>query len=90
MTWSSPVIKIKAARRKHQCDWCSEDIMPTMPYHKWVFKKEGLLQTCKVHPECDEAILDYQDVCAGEEWLQHHNNRGCSCFKDPDCDNCYG
>ncbi len=46
-------------RKTHRCVWCGETIEAgkTVPFCKYVF--EGRIQSDYYHPECWQAMLDY-------------------------------
>lgn len=47
---------IKAAKKKHRCDWCGERINEGTDYYRWRHFDGGDAGTCKIHPECYSAL----------------------------------
>lgn len=88
----SPTVHIRAARKRHRCDWCDTIIEAGRPYAKYRIYWDGDdASTIKMHPECLEAC----DESAREEgcpieFSPGANPRGCWCEKDPGCSRCGG
>ena len=53
------------ARKRYRCDWCWEWIEKGDAYVRTSGVNDGEMQTCKFHPECDEA-------CTKEAKLEGH------------------
>jgi hypothetical protein len=47
---------IRAARAAHHCSWCGERINAGETYKRWRFFHNGDAGTCKMHPECFDAM----------------------------------
>lgn len=45
------------ARRLHRCEWCWQFITPGEQYKRYRHFSDGDAGTCKMHPECCEAML---------------------------------
>lgn len=68
---------IKAARKAHRCSWCGERINPGETYKRWRFFHNGDAGTCKMHPECFDAMEDERRFEGGGyfEWMEGDNER---------------
>ena len=55
----------RKARKKHNCVWCNEYILPGEKYLDRRYVMDGDLVWDKVHPECQEAMhkSDLYDDC---------------------------
>jgi len=67
---------LRAARKKHQCDWCRETIEPKIRYFFWVGTVEGDFNFTKMHEECDKAYKEYVDIYDYDCLLPDNQPRG--------------
>lgn len=54
----------QVARKRHQCTWCYEQILPGEKYVRWVTFDDAAF-TSKMHPECEESANAGNE---GYEW----------------------
>lgn len=81
---------IKAARKRHRCDWCGERIEIGDPYTRYRWFDSGDAGTVRMHPECNAAMNDEITLQGGGsiEFAPGDFPRGCNCDFDPDCLKC--
>jgi hypothetical protein len=80
---------IKAARKKHICDWCGTRIGVGEPYTRYRWFDHGDAGTTRLHPECHAAMQ--AEVAHQGGWIEFTPGefpRGCNCDHDPDCPKC--
>ena len=93
VSYSSDVRTIKAARKRHQCDWCGEDIPAGSSYRTWTGVLDGRWGVTKAHPECCSAMYAAPSYFADDGWTLGSFNRGtdhergCGC--EPSCAEVY-
>jgi len=46
------------AKQRHRCDWCWQFIEPSEQYKRYRFFSYGEAGTCKMHPECFDAMQE--------------------------------
>lgn len=71
---------VKAARKRHQCDWCNERIEVGGSYVRYLWKDAGDVQPTKLHPECRSAVSAMARLEGSNfEWTPGEFARGCCC-----------
>lgn len=88
MSAQTDVEHIRAAIKKHRCDWCWEFIKPGEPYARWRWFGDNDPRSVKVHEECLLAIdaCDPADMLDG--WTPGDSPRGCNCGNAHGCERC--
>ena len=89
MGTSTQVESVKAAKKQHRCDWCSEKIDAGTSYKRYRWFGDDGAAVVKMHPECYDAMLEVADAEGGQiEFTPHSSSRGCSCGDSGDCGHC--
>jgi len=69
--------KVKAVRKRHQCDGCSRLIEIGEPAIRWAGLTDGDFGTAIYHPECREAEVAYNrdvlDWLYSDDWYPLHD-----------------
>jgi hypothetical protein len=80
---------INAARKQYSCSWCAERIDIGQPYKRWRWYADGDATTCRMHPECYEAMEEaYREDPRMEGFCAGDNPRGCNCGYSNGCQRC--
>jgi hypothetical protein len=53
---STEVQHITAAVKSHRCSWCDQRIEAGQPYKRYRWFDGGEAETCRLHPECFDAM----------------------------------
>lgn len=64
----------QAARVKHRCTWCSQDILPGERYLRWISVDDSMY-TNKMHPECHAACNEEYRDSGDNEYHPYDNER---------------
>lgn len=86
MSHTTAVLRIKAARKEHICDWCYQMIEKGEPYSRYT-EFDGDCITARMHNECFDAMTT-SDIPYGEPIIAGQNPRGCNCGHSIWCDKC--
>lgn len=71
-----PTREVKAARYRHRCCWCNEEIAVGEPYKYYaLFGRDGVW-TERFHPECHAAMDDVLGAPGSHWWIPGDYPRG--------------
>ena len=56
------------ARKRYRCDWCWQFVEPGNVYQRYRYFSDGDAGTCKMHPECCDAMLEEARLEGG--WIE--------------------
>ncbi len=64
------------AKKRHQCFWCSEWILPGEQYVREIGVFDEEFQSTAYHPECDKAAVEWCAENHGETFSEGEFTRG--------------
>jgi hypothetical protein len=83
MSWSSEPVTYKSKARR-RCDWCWEWIEVGEQYIRYRWANDGDVGTCRMHPECHEAMEDATSHEGGYlEWTPGQDRPKRACDMEP-------
>lgn len=88
MSHATAIEVVTAARKQHGCSWCGQRIAPGEPYKRWRWYDGGDASTCRLHPECYDAMEAAPHEGGVIEFMPGDNPRGCNCGFDRGCERC--
>jgi hypothetical protein len=81
-------VETYTAKKEHRCSWCGQTIQTNTQYKKYRWWEGSEAGTCKMHPECYEAMLDV--VEGGIYFFEAGDNpKGCNCGHSAHCPKCH-
>lgn len=88
MSVATDVQHIGNSLKVHICDWCAQRIEIAQPYKRWRWYDGGDASTCRLHPECYDAMQSAPHEGGAIEFTMGDNPRGCNCGFDRGCEQC--